>query len=68
MIKAHGSTKAKGFLAAIEQAMVIGSRNIIAKVEKEFEKMASLEHLQEKAEASKEIEESRQEIKNDEAV
>ena len=68
VIKAHGSTKAKGFLAAIEQAMVVGQSNILTKFEKEFEKMSSMEHLQEKAEADKEISASVQnEIKGDEA-
>lgn len=68
VIKAHGSTKAKGFLAAIEQAMVIGQSNILAVFEKEFEKMASMEHLQEKADTEKQISESVQnEIKNNEA-
>lgn len=53
VIKAHGSTKAKGFLAAIEQAMAVGQSNILPVIEKEFEKMQSMDHLQEKAETDK---------------
>ena len=60
VIKAHGSTKTKGFVAAIEQAMVVGESNILQIIEKEFEKMDSLEHLQEKAEVSKAIDEDKQ--------
>ncbi len=61
VIKAHGSTKAKGFLAAIEQAMVIGQSNILTVIESEFEKMQSVDYLQEKANNDKEISQAVQE-------
>jgi len=66
VIKAHGSTKAKGFLAAIEQAMAVGQSNINEVIEREFEKMASMEHLQEKAEATQQIQQSLKDKQNQE--
>ena len=68
VIKAHGSTKTKGFLAAIEQAMVVGQSNILNVIETEFEKLSNLERLQEKAENDKQITENvKEQIKNIEA-